>query len=59
MESLIKERDVYKSLLYSFELYVSMGLILKTNKDMQEQMIFIGSIPLMNFPRNFFSKWMV
>ena len=36
-----------------------MGLILKTNKDMQEQMIFIGSIPLMNFPRNFFSKWMV
>ncbi|KAB2045734.1 hypothetical protein ES319_D01G182000v1, partial [Gossypium barbadense] len=49
VESLIKERVVvYESLTYSSELYVSAGLIWKTSKDMQEQSIFIGNIPLMN-----------
>ncbi|KAK8516953.1 hypothetical protein V6N12_032153 [Hibiscus sabdariffa] len=49
VEPLIKERDaVYESLTYSSELYVSAGLIWKTSKDMQEQTIFIGNIPLMN-----------
>nr|QVV41379.1 RNA polymerase beta subunit [Bridelia tomentosa] len=49
VEPLIKERDaVYKSLTYSSELYVSAGLMLKTSRDMQEQTIFIGNIPLMN-----------
>nr|YP_010581394.1 RNA polymerase beta subunit [Triphyophyllum peltatum]UZT27799.1 RNA polymerase beta subunit [Triphyophyllum peltatum] len=49
VEPLIKERDaVYESLTYSSELYVSAGLILKTSRDMQEQTIFIGNIPLMN-----------
>nr|WRH49457.1 RNA polymerase beta subunit [Scabiosa tschiliensis] len=49
VEPLIKERDaVYKSLTYSSELYVSAGLIWKTRRDMQEQTIFIGNIPLMN-----------
>nr|YP_010827684.1 RNA polymerase beta subunit [Santalum boninense]WFF44558.1 RNA polymerase beta subunit [Santalum boninense]WFF44846.1 RNA polymerase beta subunit [Santalum ellipticum var. littorale]WJK72800.1 RNA polymerase beta subunit [Santalum ellipticum]BBZ90106.1 RNA polymerase beta subunit [Santalum boninense] len=44
-----KERDaVYESLTHSSELYVSARLIWKTNKDMQEQTIFIGNIPLMN-----------
>ena len=48
-EPLIKERDaVYESLTYSSELYVSAGLILKTGRDMQEQTVFIGNIPLMN-----------
>nr|UDN41383.1 RNA polymerase beta subunit [Abrophyllum ornans] len=49
VEPLIKERDaVYKSLTYSSALYVSAGLIWKTGRDMQEQTIFIGNIPLMN-----------
>nr|YP_010827828.1 RNA polymerase beta subunit [Santalum lanceolatum]WFF44702.1 RNA polymerase beta subunit [Santalum lanceolatum] len=44
-----KESDaVYESLTHSSELYVSARLIWKTNKDMQEQTIFIGNIPLMN-----------
>ncbi|RWR77870.1 RNA polymerase beta subunit chloroplast [Cinnamomum micranthum f. kanehirae] len=48
-EPLIKERDaVYESLTYSSELYVSAGLIWKTGRDMQEQTVFIGNIPLMN-----------
>ena len=49
VEPLIKERDaVYELLTYSSELYVSAGLIWKTNRNMQEQRIFIGNIPLMN-----------
>nr|QUB02668.1 RNA polymerase beta subunit [Streptolirion volubile] len=49
VEPLINERDaVYESLTYSSELYVPAGLILKTRRDMQEQTIFIGNIPLMN-----------
>nr|YP_010428085.1 RNA polymerase beta subunit [Gyrinops vidalii]USN93487.1 RNA polymerase beta subunit [Gyrinops vidalii] len=49
VEPLIKERDaVYESLTYSSELYVSAGFIWKPSKDMQEQTIFIGNIPLMN-----------
>nr|YP_010996946.1 RNA polymerase beta subunit [Plumbago zeylanica]WPJ72645.1 RNA polymerase beta subunit [Plumbago zeylanica] len=49
VEPLLKERDaVYESLTYSSELYVSAGLIWKMSRDMQEQTIFIGNIPLMN-----------
>src|SRR5206468_8160433 len=49
VEPLIKERDaVYESLTYSSELYVPAGLIWKTGRDIQEQTIFIGNIPLMN-----------
>ncbi|KAL3648386.1 hypothetical protein CASFOL_007810 [Castilleja foliolosa] len=49
VEPLIKERNaVYESLTYSSELYVSAGLIWKTSRDMQEQTILIGNIPLMN-----------
>lgn len=49
VEPVIKEKAaVYKSLTYSSELYVSAGLIWKTCRDMQEQTILIGSIPLMN-----------
>ncbi|WZZ50430.1 hypothetical protein YC2023_050537 [Brassica napus] len=49
VEPLIKERDVvYELLTYCSELYVSAGLIWKTNRNMQEQRIFIGNIPLMN-----------
>nr|QWT70964.1 RNA polymerase beta subunit [Heliophila elongata] len=49
VEPLIKERDaVYESLTYSSELYVSAGFIWKTSRNMQEQRIFIGNIPLMN-----------
>nr|YP_010339429.1 RNA polymerase beta subunit [Pilea penninervis]UNY33726.1 RNA polymerase beta subunit [Pilea penninervis] len=49
VEPLIKERDaVYESLTYSSELYVSAGLIWKTCRDMQEQTLFFGNIPLMN-----------
>nr|UDZ61116.1 RNA polymerase beta subunit [Albidella nymphaeifolia] len=49
VEPLIKERDaVYESLTYSSELYVPAGLIWKNGKDMQEQIVFIGNIPLMN-----------
>nr|YP_009503416.1 RNA polymerase beta subunit [Passiflora retipetala]AXB38117.1 RNA polymerase beta subunit [Passiflora retipetala] len=49
VEPLIKERDaVYELLTYSSELYVSAGLIWKSSRDMQEQTIFIGNIPLMN-----------
>lgn len=32
----------------SFELHVSVGLIWKNNRDMQEQTNFIGNIPIMN-----------
>nr|YP_009994522.1 RNA polymerase beta subunit [Cuscuta pedicellata]QNP08601.1 RNA polymerase beta subunit [Cuscuta pedicellata] len=53
VEPLIKERDaVYDSLTYSSEFYVLAGLIWKASKDkytsMQKQIIFLGSIPLMN-----------
>nr|YP_008082573.1 RNA polymerase beta subunit [Utricularia gibba]AGL61067.1 RNA polymerase beta subunit [Utricularia gibba] len=49
VEPLIKEKNaVYESLTYSSELYVSAGLIWKTSRDMQEQSILIGNIPLMN-----------
>nr|UEE83886.1 RNA polymerase beta subunit [Paris rugosa]UEE86716.1 RNA polymerase beta subunit [Paris forrestii] len=49
VEPLIKERDaVSESLTYSSELYVPAGLIWKSGRDMQEQTIFIGNIPLMN-----------
>ncbi|TYG78365.1 hypothetical protein ES288_D02G053100v1, partial [Gossypium darwinii] len=49
IEPSIKERDaVYESLTYSSKLYLSAGLFWKTSKDIQEQTIFIGNIPLMN-----------
>nr|YP_009582422.1 RpoB [Zantedeschia hybrid cultivar]QBK84044.1 RpoB [Zantedeschia hybrid cultivar]QJF46668.1 RNA polymerase beta subunit [Zantedeschia rehmannii] len=49
VEPLIKERDaVYESLTYSSELYVLAGLILKNDRDMKKQTVFIGNIPLMN-----------
>nr|UEE83972.1 RNA polymerase beta subunit [Paris guizhouensis]UEE84058.1 RNA polymerase beta subunit [Paris axialis]UEE84996.1 RNA polymerase beta subunit [Paris vaniotii]UEE85254.1 RNA polymerase beta subunit [Paris variabilis]UEE85856.1 RNA polymerase beta subunit [Paris lihengiana]WRK69017.1 RNA polymerase beta subunit [Paris sp. SP-2023a] len=49
VEPLIKERDAMsESLTYSSELYVPAGLILKSGRDMQEQTVFIGNIPLMN-----------
>nr|YP_009749015.1 RNA polymerase subunit beta [Dipodium roseum]QII91082.1 RNA polymerase subunit beta [Dipodium roseum] len=49
VEPLIKERDaVYESLTYSSELYVPAVLIWKTGRNMQEQTVFIGNIPLMN-----------
>nr|AVM82329.1 RNA polymerase beta subunit [Adenocalymma scabriusculum] len=49
LEPLIKERNaVYKSLTYSSAFFVPAGLIWKTSRDMQEQTIFIGNIPLMN-----------
>nr|YP_010287035.1 RNA polymerase beta subunit [Hydrocharis chevalieri]UKT61151.1 RNA polymerase beta subunit [Hydrocharis chevalieri] len=49
VEPLIKERDaVYESLTYSSELYVPAGLIWKTCRDMQEQTVFMGNIPLMS-----------
>nr|YP_010155141.1 RNA polymerase beta subunit [Leucomeris decora]YP_010155228.1 RNA polymerase beta subunit [Nouelia insignis]QQX28758.1 RNA polymerase beta subunit [Leucomeris decora]QQX28845.1 RNA polymerase beta subunit [Nouelia insignis] len=51
VEPLIKERDaVYESLTYSSELYVSARLIWKTSRrrNIQEQTIFMGKIPLMN-----------
>nr|QJS34844.1 DNA-directed RNA polymerase beta subunit [Erythronium japonicum] len=49
VEPLIKEREsVYESLTYSFELYVPAGLIWKSGRNIQEQTVFIGNIPLMN-----------
>nr|UDZ61131.1 RNA polymerase beta subunit [Echinodorus cordifolius]WRM53816.1 RNA polymerase beta subunit [Echinodorus grisebachii] len=49
VEPLIKERDaVYEALTYSSELYVPAGLIRKNSRDMKEQTVFLGSIPLMN-----------
>ena len=49
VEPSIKENDaVYESLTYSSELYISAGLIWKNCRDIQEQIIFIGNIPLMN-----------
>ena len=49
VEPSIKEKNaVYESLTYSSELYVSARLIWKTSRDMQEQTILIGNIPLMN-----------
>ncbi|KAJ6806954.1 RNA polymerase beta subunit [Iris pallida] len=48
VEPLIKERDVvYESLIYS-ELYVPAGFIWKTDREMQQQTVFIRNIPLMN-----------
>ncbi|KAL2935307.1 DNA-directed RNA polymerase subunit beta [Bienertia sinuspersici] len=48
-EPLIKEKDaVYESLTYSAELYVSTGLIWKSSREMQEQTILIGNIPITN-----------
>nr|YP_010320105.1 RNA polymerase beta subunit [Parnassia nubicola]UJJ82799.1 RNA polymerase beta subunit [Parnassia nubicola]UUA66383.1 RNA polymerase beta subunit [Parnassia nubicola]UUA66473.1 RNA polymerase beta subunit [Parnassia nubicola]UUA66563.1 RNA polymerase beta subunit [Parnassia nubicola] len=48
VEPSIKERDaVYEAITYSSEVYVSARLILKTSRDMQEQTIFIGNIPIM------------
>nr|WRW11057.1 RNA polymerase beta subunit [Lathraea japonica] len=49
VEPLLKERNaVYESLTYSSELYIPAGLIWKTSRDMQEQTILVGNIPLMN-----------
>nr|AVM83849.1 RNA polymerase beta subunit [Adenocalymma grandifolium] len=49
LEPLIKERNaVYESLTYSSAFFVPAGLIWKTSRDMQEQTICIGNIPLMN-----------
>nr|YP_009477038.1 RNA polymerase beta subunit [Adenocalymma nodosum]AVM81568.1 RNA polymerase beta subunit [Adenocalymma nodosum] len=49
LEPLIKERNaVYESLTYSSAFFVPAGLIWKTSRDMKEQTIFIGNIPLMN-----------
>nr|YP_010457519.1 RNA polymerase beta subunit [Microtropis osmanthoides]UUA68789.1 RNA polymerase beta subunit [Microtropis osmanthoides] len=49
VEPLIKERDaVYEAITYSSELYISARFVWKTSRDMQEQTIFIGNIPLMN-----------
>ncbi|CAN6440722.1 unnamed protein product [Victoria cruziana] len=48
VEPLIKERDVYESITYSSELYVPVGLIWRTSRNMQEQTILLGNIPLMN-----------
>nr|AIX11051.1 RNA polymerase beta subunit [Najas gracillima] len=54
VKPLINERDaVYELLTYSSELYVPGGLIWKpsiwkSSKNMQEQTVFIGNIPLMN-----------
>ncbi|MGG6712784.1 UNVERIFIED_CONTAM: DNA-directed RNA polymerase subunit beta, partial [Salmonella enterica subsp. enterica serovar Weltevreden] len=49
VEPLIKERDaVYELLTHSSEFYVSAGLIWKNSRDMQEQTVFIGNIPLMS-----------
>ena len=53
-EPLIKEKDaVYEVLTYSSELYVSAGFFWKTSREMQEQTILIGDIPLMNSLGNF------
>nr|YP_011035381.1 RNA polymerase beta subunit [Hedychium bijiangense]WRI59606.1 RNA polymerase beta subunit [Hedychium bijiangense] len=50
VEPSINERNaVYESLTYSSELYVPAGLIWKTGRDMQEETIFIGNIPIMNY----------
>nr|QYB23365.1 RNA polymerase beta subunit [Hedysarum polybotrys var. alaschanicum] len=49
VEPSIKEKDaVYELLTYSSELYISARLIWKNGRDIQEQIIFIGNIPLMN-----------
>nr|YP_009166683.1 RNA polymerase beta subunit [Tanaecium tetragonolobum]ALB78251.1 RNA polymerase beta subunit [Tanaecium tetragonolobum] len=49
LEPSIKERNaVYESLTYSSPFFVSAGLNWKTSRKMQEQTIFLGSIPLMN-----------
>ncbi|KAK8960315.1 DNA-directed RNA polymerase subunit beta [Platanthera guangdongensis] len=48
-EPLILERDVvYESVTYSSELYVPAVLIWKTGRNMQEQTVFLGNIPIMN-----------
>ncbi|KAL3648549.1 hypothetical protein CASFOL_007973 [Castilleja foliolosa] len=57
VEPLIKERNaVYESLTYSSELYVSAGLIWKTSRDMQEQTILIGNIPLLDSVKSVFLR---
>nr|YP_009262743.1 RNA polymerase beta subunit [Ludisia discolor]ANI87408.1 RNA polymerase beta subunit [Ludisia discolor] len=49
VEPLIKERDaVYESLTYSSEFYVPAVLIWKNGRNMQEQTVFLGNIPIMN-----------
>ncbi|CAN6447268.1 unnamed protein product [Victoria cruziana] len=49
VEPLIKERDaVYESITYSSKLYVPAGLIWRTSRNMQEQTVLLGNIPLMN-----------
>src|ERR1044072_3696345 len=49
VEPSITEKDaVYESLTYSSELYISAGLIWKNSRYIQEQIIFLGNIPLMN-----------
>nr|YP_010692399.1 RNA polymerase beta subunit [Juncus validus]UZM11361.1 RNA polymerase beta subunit [Juncus validus] len=49
LEPLIKEKDaVYQSLTYSSKLYVPAGLIRKTSKHMQKQMVLIGNMPIMS-----------
>ena len=48
-EPSIKEKDaVYESLTYSSEFHISAGYIWKNNRAIQEQLIFLGNIPLMN-----------
>ncbi|CAN6445172.1 unnamed protein product [Victoria cruziana] len=49
VEPLIKERDVvYESITYYSELYVHVGLIWRTSKNIQEQTVLLGNIPLIN-----------
>uniref|UniRef100_A0AAU7AND7 DNA-directed RNA polymerase subunit beta n=1 Tax=Triphora wagneri TaxID=2594492 RepID=A0AAU7AND7_9ASPA len=49
VEPFLKERDaVYESLTYYSELYVPAVLIWKTGRNMQEQTVSLGNIPLMN-----------
>ncbi|CAN6454001.1 unnamed protein product [Victoria cruziana] len=49
VEPLIKEIDAaYESITYSSELYVPAGLIWRTSRNMQEQTVLLGNIPLMN-----------
>lgn len=48
-EPLLKERDaVYESITYSSDIYVPAQLTKKKNGKIQKQIVFLGSIPLMN-----------
>ncbi|KAG6540767.1 hypothetical protein Mapa_017906 [Marchantia paleacea] len=48
-EPLLKERDaVYKSITYSSDVYVPAQLAQKKKGKIQKQIVFLGSIPLMN-----------